>query len=58
LSARRYRHCEAEGRDPATIRKTILGGSGPIGDRLAQISGDSRCGQHPVLAIPGLPVRG
>lgn len=42
----------------ATCRKTILGGSGPIGDRLAQISGDSGCGQHPVLAIPGLPVRG
>jgi F420-dependent oxidoreductase-like protein len=26
------RHCEAEGRDPATIRKTILGGGDPFGD--------------------------
>jgi F420-dependent oxidoreductase-like protein len=26
------RHCEAEGRDPSTIEKTILGGGDPVGD--------------------------
>jgi len=26
------RHCETEGRDPATIRKTILGGGNPLDD--------------------------
>jgi F420-dependent oxidoreductase-like protein len=26
------RHCEAEGRDPATIRKTIIGGGDPFAD--------------------------
>jgi F420-dependent oxidoreductase-like protein len=26
------RHCEAEGRDPATVRKTIIGGGDPFGD--------------------------
>jgi F420-dependent oxidoreductase-like protein len=26
------RHCDAEGRDPATIKKTIIGGGDPLGD--------------------------
>ena len=26
------RHCEAEGRDPSDIKKTILGGGDPFGD--------------------------
>jgi F420-dependent oxidoreductase-like protein len=49
------RHCEAEGRDPATIRKTILGGGDPIGDPdgfLRSMEGYAKLGVDLVEVMP------
>jgi F420-dependent oxidoreductase-like protein len=49
------RHCEAEGRDPATIQKTILGGGDPVGDPdafLTAMEAYARLGIDHVQVIP------
>jgi Luciferase-like monooxygenase len=52
------RHCEAEGHDPATITKTILGGGDPIGDPdgfLRNMEQYARLGIDLVEVMPNVP---
>jgi F420-dependent oxidoreductase-like protein len=49
------RHCEVEGRDPAEITKTILGGGDPVGDPdafVADMEGYARLGIDLVEIMP------
>ncbi len=49
------RHCETEGRDPAEITKTILGGGDPVGDPdafVADMEGYARLGIDLVEIMP------
>jgi F420-dependent oxidoreductase-like protein len=49
------RHCEAQGRDPAEITKTILGGGDPVGDPdafVADMEGYARLGIDLVEIMP------
>lgn len=51
-------HCEAEGRDYASIQKTILGGGDPIGDPdgfLKAMQGYSELGISHVQLVPSAP---
>ncbi len=52
------RHCETEGRDPATIRRTILGGGDPLGDTdgfLATMEAYAKLGVDLVEIMPTGP---